>query len=118
VSVEHALFFIKRSAVILDLAAVDTGAPILLYPANHCLPIRVVPYPSAADDEAIATCLAAPEVHARAAGVIAWRQQGHHYEEGHFSTRWYPFFSASMHLHGGQSYAHGAAIKAEQVMNF
>jgi hypothetical protein len=36
---------------------------------------RVAPYPGAPGYEAVATCLASPEVRARNEGVIAWRAQ-------------------------------------------
>ena len=84
-SVERPLFLMTRSAVILDLASIGTGESILLCPANHSPPIRVAPYPGAVGYEAVATCLAAPEVRARTEGVIAWRPQrrGRDYEDGH-----------------------------------
>jgi hypothetical protein len=37
------------------------------------MPSRVAPYPGAPGYEAVATCLASPEVRARTAGVIAMR---------------------------------------------
>ena len=88
-SVERPLFLMTRSSVILDLACVGTGESILLCPANHSPPVRVAPYPGAAGYEAVATCLAAPEVRARTEGVIAWRPRGreHDYEDGHPSVR-------------------------------
>jgi DNA-binding transcriptional MerR regulator len=67
------LFLLTRSCAILDLAAVGAEEAILLCPANHSPPTRVVPYPGAPGYEAVATCLAPPEVRARTAGVIAWR---------------------------------------------
>jgi hypothetical protein len=36
---------------------------------------RVAPYPGAAGYEAVATCLASPDVRARTEGVISWRAQ-------------------------------------------
>jgi hypothetical protein len=69
------LFLMTRSASILNLAAVGADEAILLCPANHSPPIRVAPYPGAPGYEAVATCLASPEVRARSAGVIAWRRQ-------------------------------------------
>jgi len=47
---------------------------IILCPANHSPPTRVAPYPGAPGFEAVATCLASPEVRARTEGVIAWRR--------------------------------------------
>jgi hypothetical protein len=69
------LFLMTRSSAILDLAAVGPDEAIILCPANHSPPTRVVPYPGAPGYEAVATALASPEVRARTAGVIAWRQE-------------------------------------------
>jgi DNA-binding transcriptional MerR regulator len=67
------LFLLTRSCAILDLAAVGQDEAIIFCPANHSPPMRVAPYPGAAGFEAVATCLASPEVRARTEGVIAWR---------------------------------------------
>jgi DNA-binding transcriptional MerR regulator len=67
------LFLLTRSSAILDLAAVGSDEAIILCPANHNPPTRVAPYPGAPGFEAVATCLASPEVRARTEGVIAWR---------------------------------------------
>ncbi|MFQ3456480.1 MerR family transcriptional regulator [Bradyrhizobium sp. UFLA01-814] len=67
------LFFLTRSNAILDLDAVGDDEAIILCPANHSRPIRVRPVPGAAGYEAVATCLASPEVRARTEGTIAWR---------------------------------------------
>jgi DNA-binding transcriptional MerR regulator len=69
------LFLLTRSCAILDLAAVSTDEAIILCPANHSPPTCVSPYPGAPGYEAVATCLASPEVRARTEGVIAWRPQ-------------------------------------------
>ena len=69
------LFLLTRSCAILDLAAVGPDETIILCPANHSPPHEVAPYPGAPGYEAVATCLASPEVRARTAGVIAWRPQ-------------------------------------------
>jgi DNA-binding transcriptional MerR regulator len=69
------LFLLTRSSAILDLAAVGPNETIILCPANHSPPARVAPYPGAPGYEAVATCLASPEVRARTAGVIAVRPQ-------------------------------------------
>lgn len=61
------LFLMTRSSVILDLAAVGPDEAILLCPANHSPPSRVASYPGAPGYEAVATCLASPEVRARIA---------------------------------------------------
>jgi DNA-binding transcriptional MerR regulator len=72
---DRPLFLLTRSCAILDLAAVGPDEAIILCPANHSPPICVAPYPGAPGYEAVATCLASPEVRARTAGVIAWRPQ-------------------------------------------
>jgi DNA-binding transcriptional MerR regulator len=69
------LFLLTRSCAILDLAAVGPNESIILCPANHSPPTRVAPYPGAPGYEAVATCLATPEVRARTEGVIAWRPE-------------------------------------------
>ena len=67
------LFLMTRSNVILDLEAVGPDEAILLCPANHSPPTTVAPYPGAAGYEAVATCLAPPDVRARTDGVVAMR---------------------------------------------
>ncbi|MBZ6077336.1 MerR family transcriptional regulator [Microvirga puerhi] len=69
------LFLLTRSCAILDLAAAGPDEAILYCPANHSPPIQVAPYPGAPGYEAVATCLASPEVRARTQGVIAWRPE-------------------------------------------
>jgi len=69
------LFLLTRSCAILDLAAVGAEEAIIFCPANHSPPISVAPYPGAPGYEAVATCLASPQVRARTEGVIAWRPQ-------------------------------------------
>jgi DNA-binding transcriptional MerR regulator len=69
------LFLLTRSNVILDLAAVGPNEAIILCPANHSPPSLVAPYPGAPGYEAVATCLASPEVRARTEGVVAMRAQ-------------------------------------------
>ncbi|WP_332682531.1 MerR family transcriptional regulator [Bosea sp. (in: a-proteobacteria)] len=69
----RALFLMTRSSAILDLAAIGANETIILCPANHSPPCRVAPHPGAPGFEAVATCLASPEVRARTEGVIAWR---------------------------------------------
>ncbi len=70
----RAVFLLTRSSAILDLTVVGPDEAIILCPANHSPPTRVVPYPGAPGYEAVATCLASPEVRARTAGVIAIRR--------------------------------------------
>ena len=67
------LFFLTRSSTILDLDAVGPDEAIIFCPANHSPPTLVTPCPGAPGYEAVATCLASPEVRARTNGVIAWR---------------------------------------------
>jgi DNA-binding transcriptional MerR regulator len=69
------IFLLTRSSSILDLDAVKDDETIILCPANHSVPTRVLPYPGFPGFEAVATCLASPEVRARTEGVIAWRPQ-------------------------------------------
>ena len=69
------LFIMTRSSAILDLGAVGPDEAIILCPANHSPPSRVAPVPGAPGYEAVATCLAAPDIRARTEGVIAWRPQ-------------------------------------------
>ena len=69
------IFMLTRSSAILDLTAVGGDEAILLCPANHSPPTYVAPYPGTPGYEAVATCLASPEVRARTEGVIAWRPQ-------------------------------------------
>lgn len=61
------LFVMTRSSAILDLAAVGSDEAIVLCPASHSPPVRVAPYAGAPGFEAVATCLASPEVRARIA---------------------------------------------------
>ncbi|MBV9137647.1 MAG: MerR family transcriptional regulator [Hyphomicrobiales bacterium] len=67
------IFVLTRSRAILDLSNMGAGEAIILCPANHSPPMRVAPYPGAPGYEAVATCLASPQVRARTEGVIAWR---------------------------------------------
>jgi hypothetical protein len=60
-----------RSSVMLDLALAESGETIIYCPANHSPPLIVHPDPLCPGYEAVATCLATPEVRARTAGVIA-----------------------------------------------
>ncbi len=70
------LFVLTRSTAILDLSAVGPDEAIILCPANHSPPMRVAPYPGAPGYEAVATCLASPEVRARTEGVVAVKVAG------------------------------------------
>jgi DNA-binding transcriptional MerR regulator len=65
------LFILTRSTAILDLDHMGADEAIILCPANHSPPTRVAPYPGSPGYEAVATCLASPEVRARTEGMIA-----------------------------------------------
>lgn len=67
------IIMLTRSSSILDLTAVCAEETILLCPANHSPPVRVAPWPGAPGYEAMASCLASPEVRARTEGVVAMR---------------------------------------------
>jgi len=67
------LFFLTRSDVILDLEAVGPDETLVFCPANHAPPFCVAPFRGAPGFEALASCLAPPEVRARTAGTIAVR---------------------------------------------
>lgn len=69
------VFLLTRSSAILDLAAVGANEAIIVCPANHSPPARVEPYPGAPGYEAVATCLAPPDVRARTEGLVAMRPQ-------------------------------------------
>ncbi len=68
------LCVMTRSSSILDLDAVGAGETILFCPANHSPPLRVLPHPGTPGYEALASCLATPEVRARSEGVRAVRR--------------------------------------------
>jgi DNA-binding transcriptional MerR regulator len=67
---KRAVFLITRSTSILDPEALCPADMIIMCPANHSPPFRVTPYPGGRGYEALATCVASPEVRARSAGVI------------------------------------------------
>jgi DNA-binding transcriptional MerR regulator len=71
----RSLVLLTRSSAILDLSAAGSEEAIILCPANHSPPIRVAPHAGTSGYEALASCLASPEVRARTEGVIAWRPQ-------------------------------------------
>lgn len=68
------LFVMTRSSSILDLDALGPEETVLFCPANHAPPFRVAPYPGTPGYEALASCLATPEVRARTEGVRAVRR--------------------------------------------
>ena len=67
------LFVMTRSSSLLDLSSVGTREAILLCPANHAPPSRVLPFAGAPGYETVANCLAAPDVRARTEGMVAMR---------------------------------------------
>lgn len=71
----RSLFLLTRSSAILDMDSIGPQEAILLCPANHSPPIQVSAIPGSPGYEAVATCLASPEVRARTEGVIALRPQ-------------------------------------------
>lgn len=72
-SAARRLFVMTRSTAILDLELVARGETILFCPANHAPPTVVMAWPGAPGREALASCLAPPDVRARTEGVVAWR---------------------------------------------
>lgn len=60
-----------RSSAMLDLALAGPDEAIVFCPANHAPPLVVPPYPGAPGYEAMASCLASPQVRERTAGVVA-----------------------------------------------
>ncbi len=67
------IFLVARSDAMLDLECARIDEAIIFCPANHSPPFLVAPYPGSPGYEAVATCLASPEVRTRTEGVIAWR---------------------------------------------
>jgi DNA-binding transcriptional MerR regulator len=65
------IFCTTRSNAILALESVGLDEAIILCPANHSPPMRVAPFQGAPGYEAVATCLASPEVRARTEGLVA-----------------------------------------------
>ncbi|MCP5081167.1 MAG: MerR family transcriptional regulator [Alphaproteobacteria bacterium] len=72
-STARPVFMTTRSNIVLNLDALGPEEAIIHCPANHSPPTLVAPYPGAPGFEAIANCLASPDVRARTAGVIAHR---------------------------------------------
>lgn len=68
------LFLMTRSSSILDLDALGPDETVLFCPANHAPPFCVAPYPGTPGYEALASCLATPEVRTRSEGIIAVRR--------------------------------------------
>lgn len=70
---ERPLIAMVRSTAMLDLAACGPDETIIFCPADHSPPMIVAPHPGAPGYEAVAACLAPPDVRARTEGVIAFR---------------------------------------------
>lgn len=67
------LFVMTRSSAVLDLTSVGPREAIILCPANHSPPMRVLPHAGAPGYETVASCLGSPGVRARTTGVVAFR---------------------------------------------
>lgn len=67
------LLAMTRSSAMLDPAAMGPDEAILLCPANHSPPMLVAAHAGAPGQEVVASCLGAPEVRARTAGMVAVR---------------------------------------------
>ena len=72
-SLDRPLVVMTRSTAVLDLDATGPDEKILHCPANHSVPVRVLPVPGTPGYEALTLCLASPEVRARSEGVVALR---------------------------------------------
>jgi DNA-binding transcriptional MerR regulator len=68
------LVLMTRSTSILDLAAVSESDVIIYCPANHSIPMQVMPRQGGSGIDVVSTCLASPAVRARTADVIACRR--------------------------------------------
>jgi DNA-binding transcriptional MerR regulator len=71
---KRALVLMTRSSAVLDLDALESSEVVFLCPANHSVPLLAATHPGGRGYEAVATCVAPPEVRARTAGVIAVRR--------------------------------------------
>jgi DNA-binding transcriptional MerR regulator len=65
------LIVMTRSTCVLDLELATPATPILYCPANHSPPMLVLPLAGSAGYEAVAQCLAPPDVRQRTAGMVA-----------------------------------------------
>jgi DNA-binding transcriptional MerR regulator len=68
------LVLMTRSTSILDLAEASESDVIIYCPANHSIPMQVMPRQGGSGIEVVNTCLASPAVRARTADVIACRR--------------------------------------------
>ena len=72
------IMMLTRSNIILDMTGLPNGDEAIIFcPANHSPPVCVERYPGSAGYEAVASCLAPPEVRERTAGVMARWQDSH-----------------------------------------
>jgi hypothetical protein len=65
------LVLMTRSSAMLDLEDQAPDAVVLYCPANHGMPLTVLPRPGAAGYDAVADCLASPAVRERTLGMVA-----------------------------------------------
>lgn len=65
------LVLMTRSSAMLDLEAVGPGETLILCAANNSPPVIVAPYSASPGYEALAGCLATPQVRARTEGMRA-----------------------------------------------
>lgn len=72
---KRALFLMTRSSAILDVDLARPDEAVFYCPANHSPPLRACLYPGGQGYEAVATCVAAPEVRARTSGIVAIRSE-------------------------------------------
>jgi DNA-binding transcriptional MerR regulator len=70
---KRAVFLMTRSSSILDLDLAGAPETIIYCPANHGVPFCASPSPGGRGYEAVATCVASPEVRARTATIVAVR---------------------------------------------
>lgn len=68
---DRPLIVMTRSSAVLDFEGARPDQRILYCPANHSPPQLVLPIVGAAGFEAVASCLGAPEVRQRTAGMVA-----------------------------------------------
>lgn len=68
---DRPLIVMTRSSAVLDLDSTPPDQRILYCPANHSPPQLVLPIAGAAGFEAVSSCLGAPEVRQRTAGMVA-----------------------------------------------
>ena len=65
------VFLMTRSSSILDLDLAGAGEAVIYCPANHGMPFRASLQPGGRGYEAVAMCVATPEVRARTSCITA-----------------------------------------------